>query len=237
MQRKALIAGATGLVGGHLLRLLLGHPAYKETIALVRRPIDRNSDKLVQRVVDFEQLEESSGDWEVDDVFLCLGTTIAVAGSRERFCRVDHDYTVEVARLAKKHGAVRVGLVSSIGASVRASSFYLRVKGETERDVESLGFGSLEISRPSLLLGERKEKRRGEAAGIAVTKAMSFAMVGALRAYRPIGADCVAAALLRAVLMGEPGRHEHTYDGMVDAIRAAGMQQTDELRVAKRQRG
>jgi uncharacterized protein YbjT (DUF2867 family) len=174
-----------------------------------------SSDKLAQRVVDFDDLEETSGDWEADDVFLCLGTTIAVAGSRERFYRVDHDYTVEVARLAKKRGAVRVGLVSSIGAAVGASSFYLRVKGETERDVESLGFESLEISRPSLLVGERKEKRRGEAAGIAVTRVVSFALVGALRAYRPIGADCVAAALLGAVLAGEPGRRVHTYDGMV----------------------
>lgn len=215
MPHKALIAGATGLVGGHLLRLLLGHPSYEQTIALVRRPIDVSDDKLLQRVVDFERLEETSGDWEADDVFLCLGTTIAVAGSRERFCRVDHDYTVEVARLAKKRGAVRVGLVSSIGAAVRASSFYLRVKGETERDVEALGFESLEVARPSLLLGDREEKRRGEAAGIAVTKAMSFAMVGGLRGYRPIGADRVAAALLRAVLAGEPGRHVHAYDSIL----------------------
>jgi uncharacterized protein YbjT (DUF2867 family) len=215
MPRKAILVGATGLVGGHLLHLLLNDPAYEQVTALVRRPLLMNNDKLAQRVVDFERLEETSGDWEADDVFLCLGTTIAVAGSRESFHRVDHDYTVEVARLAKKRGAVRAGLVSSIGAAVGASSFYLRVKGETERDVEGLGFASLEIARPSLLVGERKEKRRGEAAGIAVTRAVSFAMVGALRAYRPIGADRVAAGLLRAVLAGDLGRHVRAYDDII----------------------
>ncbi len=215
MPRKAILVGATGLVGGHLLHSLLNEPAYEQAIALVRRPLLMNNDKLAQRVVDFERLGETSGDWEADDVFLCLGTTIAVAGSRESFYRVDHDYTVEVARLAKKRGAVRVGLVSSIGAAVGASSFYLRVKGETERDVEGLGFESLEIARPSLLVGDRKEKRRGEAAGITVTRAVSFAMVGVLRAYRPIGADRVAAGLLRAVLAGDLGRHVHAYDGII----------------------
>jgi uncharacterized protein YbjT (DUF2867 family) len=215
MPRKAILVGATGLVGGHLLHLLLNDPAYEQVTVLVRRPLVIRSDKLAQRVVDFERLEETAGGWEADDVFLCLGTTIAVAGSRESFRRVDHDYTVEVARLAKKRGAVRVGLVSSIGAAVDASSFYLRVKGETERDVEGIGFESLEIVRPSFLVGERKEKRRGEAAGIAVTRAVSFAMVGALRAYRPIGANRVAAGLLRAVLARNPGRHVHVYDGII----------------------
>jgi uncharacterized protein YbjT (DUF2867 family) len=215
MPRKAILVGATGLVGNHLLHLLLGEPAYEKTTALVRRPLSVRSDKLEQRVVDFDRLEETSGDWGGDDLFLCLGTTMAAAGSRERFRRVDHDYVVEVAGLASKRGAVRAGLVSSIGAAQGAASFYLRVKGEAERDVEGLGFESLEIARPSFLVGERKEKRRGERVGIAVTRAASFAMVGALRAYRPIEADRVAAALLRAVLIGNPGRHVHTYDKLI----------------------
>ena len=213
--RTALLVGATGLVGGHLLDLMLANPAYGQLTALVRRPLSRTADKLTQRVVDFERLPQSSGDWQADDVFLCLGTTIAVAGSQEKFRRVDHDYTVETARLARDRGAVRLGLISSVGAAEGASSFYLRVKGETERDVSALGYESVEIFRPSLLEGDRSEKRRGEAVGIAVTRAVSWAMVGGLRAYRPIQAERVAAAMLHAVLHAEPGRHVHSYDELI----------------------
>jgi uncharacterized protein YbjT (DUF2867 family) len=213
--RTALLVGATGLVGGHLLDLVLANPAYGHLTALVRRPLSRTADKLTQRVVDFEHLPESSGDWQADDVFLCLGTTIAVAGSQEKFRRVDHDYTVETARLARDRGAARLGLISSVGAAEGVSSFYLRVKGETERDVSALGYESVEVFRPSLLVGDRTEKRRGEAAGIAVTRAVSWAMVGGLRAYRPIQAERVAAAMVRAVLQAKPGRHVHSYDELI----------------------
>lgn len=213
--RTALLVGATGLVGGHLLELLLASPAYSRLTALVRRPLSRTADKLTEHIVDFEHLAESSVDWQADDIFLCLGTTIAAAGSKERFRRVDHDYTVQVARMALERGAVHLALISSVRASPGASSFYLRVKGETERDVNALDYACIEVFRPSLLVGDRQEKRRGEAVGIAVTRALSFSMFGALRAYRPIHAERLAAAMLRAVLLAKPGRHVRSYDDIL----------------------
>ncbi len=213
--RSAVLVGATGLIGGSVLDVILSTPAYGRLVVLARRPLGRGSDKLQEHVVDFERLGATAGDWQADDVFLCLGTTMAVAGSQEQFRRVDHDYTIEAARLARRRGATRLALVSSVGAAQRASSFYLRVKGETERDVAELGYESVHVFRPSLLVGARAEHRRAEAMGIAVTRAVSWALVGGLRAYRPIDASRVATAMVHAVLAASPGRHVHAYDDIL----------------------
>ena len=213
--RSAVLVGATGLIGGSVLDVILSTPAYGRLVVLARRPLGRGSDKLQEHVVDFERLAATAGDWQADDVFLCLGTTMAVAGSQEQFRRVDHDYTIEAARLARQRGATRLALVSSVGAAQRASSFYLRVKGETERDVAELGYESVHVFRPSLLVGARPEHRRAEAVGIAVTRAVSWALVGGLRAYRPIDASRVAGAMVHAVLAASPGRHVHAYDDIL----------------------
>jgi uncharacterized protein YbjT (DUF2867 family) len=207
--RSALVAGGTGLVGGHVVALLLESAACERVVLLARRPVDRSHSKLEIRVVDFEALPDLP---PVDDVYACLGTTIKVAGSRERFARVDHDYTVSVARRAKDAGATRLALVSSVGASERSTSFYLRVKGETERDVRALGYASTVIARPSFLVGERSERRAAEAAGIAVARALAWTMIGPARAYRPIDARTVAAGMIGALAQGKPGARVLEYD-------------------------
>jgi uncharacterized protein YbjT (DUF2867 family) len=205
--RTAVLAGATGLVGGHVKDLLLAHPDYRRVTVLVRRPLGQSHEKLKEVTVDFEDLAKHAADLDADDVYACLGTTIKIAGSQEKFRRVDHDYTVAVAELAKKAGATRLALVSSIGATEKGGNFYLRVKGETEKDVAALGYASVNIARPSLLVGERRESRPAEAAGIAVARALAFTMVGGLRSYRPIEAKAVAAGLVRATLAGAAGVH------------------------------
>jgi uncharacterized protein YbjT (DUF2867 family) len=217
--RTALLAGSSGLVGGHALELLLAHPDYARVTVLVRRPLGKTHPKLDERVVDFEALDASAEAFAVDDVYACLGTTIKVAGSRERFRRVDHDYTVAVATLAQKAGASRLAVVSSVGATEKGGNFYLRVKGETERDVSSLGYATVSLARPSLLLGDRRESRPGEAAGIAVSRALSFTMAGPLRRYRPIAAREVAAGLVRATVRGEPGVRVLHFDELMNPSR------------------
>lgn len=214
-KRTALLVGATGLVGRHVLDALLADEAYGRTVVLVRRSTGRSHDKLTECVVDFETLSNAPIPSGIDDVFACLGTTIKVAGSQERFRRVDYDYTVQSATLAKQHGARRLGLVSSVGASATSSTFYLRVKGETERDLEALGFESFSVARPSLIVGERQEHRTGESIAMTLSKALSFALVGGLRPYKPIGADVIAHALVDSVLAGEPGTHVLTFDALV----------------------
>lgn len=217
MPRAALLAGATGLVGGHVLDRLLVSPAHDRVTVLVRRPLDRAHPKLDVRIVDFEALARGEGIdlGAADEAYLCLGTTRRAAGSADRFRRVDHDYSVACARVARDAGARRAGLVSSVGASARAASFYLRVKGETERDVEALGFDALAIARPSFLVGERREHRAGEAIGIAAARAVGWALGGPLRRYRAIEADVVAAGLVTALAEDRPGARVLEHDALV----------------------
>lgn len=212
MSRTALLVGATGLVGGHVLTRLLDDARWSQVVVLGRRPSGRPHGKLTERLVSFDELAPLPA---IDDVFACLGTTIKVAGSKERFRQVDHDYTVAVARLARTAGAARLALVSSVGASVSASNFYLRVKGETERDVGELGYDSLVIARPSFLVGERSKRRTGERIGIAATGLVAPLMLGGLRVYRPIRASDVAAALVASVADGERGTRLLTYEALV----------------------
>lgn len=195
--RTALLLGATGLVGGHVLDLLLSDPAYRRVTVLGRRPLARMDSKLDQRAADFDRLRDHEISFAVDDVFCCLGTTIAAAGSQEAFRRVDHDYVVEAARLAAEHGARRYLLVSAAGASARSRIFYNRVKGEAEDAVRALPLEGAVILRPSLLLGERAEKRPMETFAQRVMPALNFLMAGPLRRYRPIEAATVARAMVR----------------------------------------
>lgn len=209
--RIAVIAGATGLVGGHALRLLLDDSTYARVIALVRRTFPEEHPRLEQRVVDFEALPaEALGG--ASDVYCALGTTLKKAGSKEAFRRVDHDAVLAVAERAAKAGARQFLLVSSVGADATSSSFYLRVKGEVEREVSALPFGGVHLFRPSFLMGDRGEARMGERLGIAVARGVQGAMLGGMRRYRPVEAATVAAAMVAAARRGEPGRHVYHFD-------------------------
>lgn len=194
----ALLLGATGLVGGHVLDLLLADPAYRRVTVLGRRPVARMHPKLDQRTADFDRLrQEHAISFAVDDVFCCLGTTIATAGSQAAFRRVDHDYVVEAARAAAEHGARRYLLVSAAGADARSRIFYSRVKGEAEDAVRALPLDGVVLLRPSLLMGDRAEKRTGERIAQRVMPALEWMMVGPLRRYRPVEAATVARAMVR----------------------------------------
>jgi uncharacterized protein YbjT (DUF2867 family) len=199
--RSALIAGATGLVGRELLPMLLASPQYVQVHALLRRALPEltSAGKLHTRVVDFARLPALP---PVDDVFITLGTTIKVAGSQAAFRAVDFDAVVNTARAAREAGATRLGVVSALGANARSSVFYNRVKGEMQDAVAALGFESVVIVQPSLLVGDREKlgqpARPGEVWGAR--------LLGWLpRSVRPIPAPQVARALLREVARGEAG--------------------------------
>lgn len=196
-QKSAWLAGSTGLVGGHLARELASTDFYRSVTALVRRP-QQAPTKITQRIVDFEQLDSSptSDVGPVDDVFCALGTTIKKAGSQPAFRRVDRDYVVNLAQLARQNGAKQFVVVSSVGADANSSNFYLRTKGEMEQALANIGFERLFIFRPSLLLGERAESRAGEKVAMSVMPLLAPLMFGSMRKYRPIHASQVARAML-----------------------------------------
>lgn len=213
--RTALIAGATGLTGGYLLDMLLEDSLYQDVKALVRRPLDRQHPKLEDLVADYDRLDEIPDAFHVDDVFCCLGTTIKTAGSQAAFRKVDLEYVVTIARLARAAGACRFLLVSSIGANPATSNFYLSVKGAAEDAVEACGYPELHIFRPGPLTGPRQENRPGERFGILFTRLLTPILVGGLRRFRPVHARTVAAAMVGAARAGGPGRHVYTFDDIV----------------------
>jgi uncharacterized protein YbjT (DUF2867 family) len=194
--RTALLLGATGLVGGHCLRLLLADPAYGRVHVLVRRPLGHSHPRLVEHVVDFDRLEAHADAVRGDDVLCCLGTTIARAGSRQAFLRVDHGIPLQVGRMALANGARAFLLVTALGADAGSRVFYNRAKGEVERDAAALGYPGVVILRPSLLVGERAERRTGEEVGKRVMVVVGPLLVGPLRRYRAIRGETVARAMV-----------------------------------------
>jgi uncharacterized protein YbjT (DUF2867 family) len=211
--RQALVAGATGLVGGHVVERLLADAAYGAVTALGRRPLELSHPDLTSAVVDFDRLDQAAGALAADDVFCCLGTTRKQAGSEAAFRKVDQEYVVALARLARQAGAERFLLVSSVGANARSGNFYLRVKGETEDAVAALGYPTFHVFRPSFLLGDRPEARTGERLGILAARALDplVALLKPLARYRPVHARTVAAAMIAAALAGDRGRQVHTF--------------------------
>lgn len=196
-ERPALLAGASGLVGGYVLRRLLAHPSYARVHVLVRQELPLSHPKLVQHIVDFENLQADLAAG-VQDVFCCLGTTIRQAGSQQAFRHVDHDYPIALATLGKAAGAKQFLLVSALGADAHSRIFYNRTKGETERDILDIGLSRVLYMRPSLLLGDRSRPRLGETVGAMVGGLIGPLFIGSMRKYRPIAADDVAAAMLYA---------------------------------------
>lgn len=212
MGRTALVAGASGLVGGHVLRCLLEDPEYERVTVLARRDLPIAHKKLEQRVLAFDRLAQMADFPRVHDVFCCLGTTIKRAGSQEAFRKVDHALVVELARVAVRHRASQFLLVTALGADPRSRLFYNRVKGEVEEAVRRFAFDAIHIFRPSLLLGKRTESRPAERMAVMVSPLIAWAFVGPLARYRPIKAERVARAMVRTARQATRGVHVHESD-------------------------
>lgn len=206
-QRKALLLGASGLVGGHCLGYLLADDFYSRVNILVRRELPIHHPKLVQHPVDFDRLENHAAVLCGDDVFCCLGTTIAKAGSREAFRRVDFGYPVKIAGLALKGGAKQFLLVSALGADAGSPIFYNRVKGQVEEAIDHCGFETLHIFRPALLTGKRVERRPIEDLGRMLSRLFPFVFSGPLKKFRPIAAEALAYAMVEIAREQWQGRH------------------------------
>ena len=209
--RKALIVGATGLIGGFCLQALLDDPNYSEVIALVRKPILKTHRKLKTVITQFDKLEQVVSNIQVEDVYCCLGTTIKKAGSQEAFKKVDHTLVVTVAELMKKQGAEQFLVISAMGANKDSKVFYNRVKGEMEAALQKLGYPCLRIIRPSLLLGPRKEFRLGEKIAVMLTPLLKPFLLGSLKKYRPVEAEKVAQFMVK-VARDEPIVGVHIYE-------------------------
>ncbi len=194
MNKTAIIIGATGLVGAHLLRLLIQTPHIGKVVVITRRPLGYESEKIENHVVDFDSLENHENLFAGDIFFSCLGTTLKQAGSIEAQRVVDLDYQIIAAELAQKQGVKHYLLVSSSGANHTSSNAYLKMKGELEVKIEALQFDHISVLQPSLLLGERDQSRLGESIGSMVLPIIC--KLPGLGKYRPIHGKQVAQKML-----------------------------------------
>lgn len=193
--KKAIIAGATGLVGKFVLSYLLHDKDYSEIIVISRQVFPIKDAKIKNIVCNFEDLEKYSNELIADDVFCCLGTTINVAGSKENFKKIDLYYPIKLANITHKNGATKFLIISAMGANKSSSIFYNQVKGELEETLKGIGFKGLYIFRPSLLLGMRKDFRIGERFAILTSKIWSPILSIFAKQYKPIDAMVVAYAM------------------------------------------
>ncbi len=206
MGKKAIVAGATGLIGGHLLEILLEADTYDEVLILVRKIIDFSHPKLTQLVIDFDQIESHSAAITGDAVFSCLGTTKNKTPDRNTYYRIDHDYPLRLAKMAQANGVKQFHLVSSIGANPNSGTFYIKLKGETERDISALNFYSSFMYEPSMLTGREYETRFGEVFFEELFKIANHLLIGRWKKYRSISGAAVARAMYEQSLKDEPGK-------------------------------
>lgn len=201
--RNALIFGATGLTGHALLSRLLADERYGRIRAVVRDPAGLpEHPKLEKHISDFLSPASFGVDGSFQEVYCCIGTTIAKAGSREAFLKVDLEIPVSIAKAAALAGIGSMAVISSLGADANSSNFYLRTKGEMEIRVKSAYQGKLYFLRPSLLLGRRKEFRFGERMAQLILPGLNFLMIGKWKRYKAVQADDVAAAMIRVLQQG-----------------------------------
>ena len=217
---RILLAGATGLVGGLVLKRLLADASFRGSIiAPMRRASVAQDSRLLAPSLDFSlgdeafaQALDAAAPGPIDTFVCCLGTTMRAAGSREAFIAVDRELVLRFSRIARARGARHAILVSSVGASRQSGNFYLRVKGEVEDALEQAGYARLDLMRPGLLLGPRKERRPAEALFQKLAPLGNVLMQGRFKPYRSISADTLAAAIVALLSEGEAGVVAHSYE-------------------------
>lgn len=205
MSNKAIIAGSSGLIGSNLLDILLQEAFYDEVLILVRKELAIQHPKLTQLVIDFDRLEAYADQLTGHAIFCCLGTTRHKTPDRAVYRKIDHDYPFILAQLGRKKGVEQYHLVSSVGADAASSTFYIKTKGETEADIQQVNFPALHIYRPSLLTGNRTEKRVEEKIVTGLFKIIDPLLFGGLKKYRSIPAATVALAMYKQSIKTDTG--------------------------------
>lgn len=206
--QTATVIGATGLIGSHLVEQLQQEKEVETIRVVVRRPVQFSQPKAEMKLVNFHDPESFKLAIDGSDaVFVAVGTTQQkVKGDKEAYRKVDYDIPVNAARYCAETGCEKFLLVSSVGASSKSNNFYLKLKGEVEDAVQQFPIRHIAVFRPSILLGNRAEKRPGEKIGQVVMQAFSFLLIGPLKKYKPVHAKDIAAAMIKAAKSNVQGR-------------------------------
>ena len=208
MHNKSIVLGSTGLIGKHLLTYLGEKDS--SVIAITRRPIDNMPKNVSPMIIDFDEFLDQGHLPDCKHIYICLGTTIKKAGSQESFKKVDLDYCLGFAKKARESGATTISLVTSIGANADSKNFYLKTKGKLENEIKTMGFDSVNIFQPGLLLGNRDEIRPLEFLGQYGSYLLNMALLGPAKKYRSIDAKRVARTMANTADIA--GVHYFTYE-------------------------
>jgi uncharacterized protein YbjT (DUF2867 family) len=212
--KTAVLLGSSGLIGSHILDILLKDEQFSTIRVLVRRPLPFSHKKLQVKVIDFNDLAAfKAGVKGADAVFCAVGTTNKkVEGDKVSYRKVDYDIPVNAARFCAETGCPQFLLVSSVGANSKGGNFYIKQKGEVEDMVKTISIPSVSIFRPSMLLGKRQESRPAEAVAQAMSKSLSFLFPSK---YKPIAAEDVAKAMVAASKQDKPGFRVYHFSEMI----------------------
>jgi uncharacterized protein YbjT (DUF2867 family) len=198
LMKKAVVFGASGFIGSYILNELLNDSDYEQVIAVVRKPLNITHPKLKTVIGDYQSLPGLKENLVGDDVFISLGTTRKHQPNPKEYYQIDHDYPVLAAKIAKENGAKSVFIVTAVGADANSKLFYVRTKGEVERDIIKLNFNHTHIFQPSMLLGNRQEDRPLEKILIKIWGGANFLFFGGLQRYKGIEGKDVAKAMHHA---------------------------------------
>ena len=197
--KTALIFGSSGLVGSHLLSLIIKNNNYNKIKLFTRSETTISNSQIEIIKIDFNNLENHKDSIIGDDCFFCIGTTRKNTPDKNEYIKVEYNIPVEVAKIAKENSINSFTYISSMGANPSASGLYLKNKGQAEESLKKLNFPKLSIMRPSILLGNRRENRIGEKIGIFVMKSFSPLFLGKMKKYKPIKVENVAKAMINVV--------------------------------------
>jgi uncharacterized protein YbjT (DUF2867 family) len=213
--KTAIVLGATGLVGKKLVGRLVNEQRIAKVVSITRRHVEYASEKVVNEVINFDNIEHYSHLFKGDIIFSCLGTTIKQAGTVQQQRKVDLEYQYKAAQLSSASNVKHYILVSSYGADQESKSPYLKMKGELENKISALPFKQITILQPSLLKGERESFRLGETIGNAILPVIC--KLPFLKKYRPISGDDVARKMVSVSLSPEKGKYVYRLDELFNA--------------------
>ncbi|MFT3947706.1 MAG: NAD(P)H-binding protein [Agriterribacter sp.] len=219
MQAKtAILLGATGLTGNYLLQLLLADDRYEKVRAIVRKPLQQTHPKLEVKVIDFKNAQafrEAIGSGDI--IFCCIGTTMKnVKNDKTLYRQIDYDIAADAAKYGSENGFTQYLLISAIGSNAESANFYVRLKGEVENAIQTFPYQSIDIFRPSLLMGDRKEKRIAEKIFQSIMPVFSFLMIGGMQQYKPIHITVLAKAMCNAPFVNKAGVHIEVYKDILN---------------------
>ncbi len=195
MKKTAIILGATGLTGSHLLNLLLNSEDYEKVKIFTRKSTELKHPKLEEIICDILKIEEQADKFTADEVFICIGTTKAKTPNKKLYHAIDYGIPVNSAKLAEQNYIKTFSVISAIGANKNSSFFYSKTKGEMEQDILNCQIPNILIYRPSLIYGNRKDKRLVEKISTMFIKTLQFLMIGKFKKYRAISGKNLAKAL------------------------------------------